>query len=187
MENWRDINGFEGHYQISDMGNVKSVGRIIAHSRLNKKKIPEKILSPGNRNGYQYVHLVKNRIIQTVKVHRLVALHFLPEDPTRLIVNHKDGNKINNQLNNLEWCTHRENLTHALTTGLRRRSKPNPDHVKKISKPMLQISHLDNTIVAKHKSMAQAARDTKISISSICQCAKGRIEQAGGFIWRYGT
>lgn len=103
---YKDIEGFEGLYFISPDGEVKN----------NKSNV----LSPGkSSNGYKHVNLHKNGTITTIKIHRLVALHFLPKVYGKSFINHIDGNKHNNVVENLEWCTISENQKHALITGLR--------------------------------------------------------------------
>lgn len=106
-EIWKDIYGYEGYYQISDYGNVKS---------LLTNKI---LIGDENSLGYQRVILyapVRKRFF----VHRLVAFHFCDGYSPKLVVNHKDGNKKNNTANNLEWVTHSENDLHAERIGLRK-------------------------------------------------------------------
>ena len=93
MEEWKDIKGYEGLYQISNKGRVKSL--------YNKSKI----LRPGKRKGYFFVWLYKNKKRKQYSIHRLVAEHFLLNPDNLPVVNHKDENKLNNNVENLEWCT----------------------------------------------------------------------------------
>lgn len=119
MSIWKDIHGFEGLYQISDTGCVKSLERYI---NLNGGKllVKECILKPGlNRYGYLRYALRINSQKKDLYAHQLVAIHFIANPNNRKIVNHKDGNKLNNDVSNLEWVTCRENAEHALKTGLR--------------------------------------------------------------------
>lgn len=111
MEIWKDIKGYEGLYQVSNLGNVKSLSRKVCNYRgchISK----EKILRPGVHQGYERVVLTKNGIRSTKKVHRLVATAFLGEEKD-LSVNHIDSNRSNNRIENLEWVTHLENIQHA--------------------------------------------------------------------------
>lgn len=120
-EIWKDIKGYEGLYQVSNYGRVKSLDR---KSDIDGRLIKSKILKPGlNNPGYKFVILRKNGISENKMIHRLVAETFLnnPMD----CVNHKDGNKLNNHMSNLEWCTYSENKKHAYETGLSpQRGKP---------------------------------------------------------------
>ena len=111
-EIWKDIAGYEGLYQVSNLGNVKSLNY---HRSGNQK-----VLSPANGpSGYFTVRLTKDGKGASKFVHKLVAIAFLENQDGKLCVNHKDGNKHNNRLENLEWATHQENTVHALRTGLR--------------------------------------------------------------------
>lgn len=111
-EIWRDIDGYEGLYQVSNLGNVLSL-----HPHRSKKEKP-KIISHDNIHGYHRVELHANGNKTKFLVHRLVADMFLPNPDNKSEVNHKDGNKDNNTVDNLEWCTHRENMKHAYVNNL---------------------------------------------------------------------
>ena len=117
MEDWRDIPGYEGYYQVSNLGRVKSLDRIDitkkGYSR-HKKGIELKVVKKGA--GYSAVHLSKNSLTEQVYVHRLVLEAFLFE--SSMEINHINGNKADNRLLNLEYVTKRENQIHALKTGL---------------------------------------------------------------------
>jgi len=125
MEIWKDIRGWEGFYQVSNLGNVKSFERIIMlYNYRAKRKVPVlcrgRILKPGlNTQGYHFVVLQNLGNKKTYRVSRLVALHFIPNPQDKPQINHKDGEKLNNRSDNLEWVTPSENLQHAYDTGLR--------------------------------------------------------------------
>lgn len=108
-EIWKPLVGYETEYLISSYGRLKS----IKHG----KSI---ILKPhiNTRNGYVYYLVSKNGKSKNSRAHRLVALTFIPTNDTKLQVNHKDGNKTNNRVDNLEWCTQSENMIHAYKMGL---------------------------------------------------------------------
>lgn len=111
-EIWKDVLDFEGHYQISCQGNLRSIRSSQGNYRERLKK------TSLDRNGYENAHLWKQNNPSTHLVHRLVAKAFLPNPENKATVNHKDGVKNNNILTNLEWCTQSENLQHAFDTGL---------------------------------------------------------------------
>lgn len=122
-EIWRDIKGYEGLYQVSNIGRVKSLERIITNT-LGSYTRAEKILVPlKTKKGYYQIHLHKNGVCKTSKIHRLVAEAFIPNPLNKSQVNHIDGNKINNNVENLEWATQEENMQHAYKTGLKAQTK----------------------------------------------------------------
>jgi hypothetical protein len=122
MENkiWKDIPEYEGLYQVSNFGEVKSLSkpRNVFNSCYIAK---ERILKPAlNDKGYKVVVLTKNKKHKTFRVHRLVALAFINNYESKPQVNHIDGNKLNNNIENLEWCTNGENEKHAYKLGLKK-------------------------------------------------------------------
>lgn len=123
-EEWRPVVGWESLYEVSNMGRIRSFPRVCWNGRV-EWTMPSRIMHDYRAfNGYRYVTL--NTGLKPVNrlVHQVVVTAFLGVDPDRPFVNHKDGNKVNNRLDNLEWCTPKENLTHALETGLNNCSHP---------------------------------------------------------------
>jgi NUMOD4 motif/HNH endonuclease len=116
IETWKDIEGYEGLYQVSDLGRVKSLARVTRHGRKKQEIILRNILE---RNGYLTVELFKNSVGKKFGVHRLVAMVFISNPQSKREVNHLNGIKNNNFANNLEWSTSSENKLHAIATGLR--------------------------------------------------------------------
>tara|TARA_R110002020_G_scaffold51712_1_gene146201 strand:- start:241 stop:762 length:522 start_codon:yes stop_codon:yes gene_type:complete len=110
-ELWRDIPNFKGKYQVSNNGRVKSLNY--------KRSKKEGFLKPSTSRGYEHVELSLRGKSYTMSVHRLVCIAFLENIENKTCVNHIDGVKTNNNLNNLEWCTHSENNIHAIKKGLR--------------------------------------------------------------------
>lgn len=112
---WKNILGYEGLYKISDTGEVLSCERITSDGR----KIKSKLLLGGEySNKYRFVCLRKNGVNHNASVHRLVAEAFIPNPENLPCVNHVDGNKQNNNVSNLEWCSYSENIQHAVKIGL---------------------------------------------------------------------
>lgn len=118
---WKDIDNFNGLYQVSDSGLVKSVCRHIENGSKSGMTLNEKVLkcSINNKNGYAYVTLRKDGKSFAFSVHRLVADAFLDNHDNKKVVNHIDGNKLNNCVTNLEYVTYSENNQHAYDTGLK--------------------------------------------------------------------
>jgi hypothetical protein len=126
MEKFKKLKGYEGCYEISNLGRVKS---------LKRKGVPKDIFKSTCTNpnhGYIDIQLRLNNKVSTKKLHRLVAQTFLKNPLDLPVVNHKDGNKINNVLDNLEWCTHKENILHAHKMGLTNMCRGNNHHNIKI-------------------------------------------------------
>ena len=117
QEIWKDIKGYEGLYQISNLGNVKSI-RYFNHAN-NKAYTRNRLLKTSKtEKGYLRVELYKKGKGKKIRVHRLVAETFLPNLYNFKEINHKDGNKQNNCVDNLEWCTHSYNMREACKLGL---------------------------------------------------------------------
>lgn len=121
-EIWKDIPGYEGLYQASRSGKIRSMSRRLDY-RTGSRMIDGRILRPAlSKEGYLRVCLCREGEEKNGKVHRLICLTFLPNPENKPHVNHKDGNKLNNHVDNLEWCTASYNQRHAFAKGL---AKPN--------------------------------------------------------------
>jgi hypothetical protein len=123
IEVYKDVKGYEDYYQVSDMGNVRSKDRYVNNSRCNTQRlIKGKVLAKINYMGYDCVCFLVRGVIKqkTAKVHRMVAQAFIENVDNKPCVNHKDGNKLNNDVDNLEWVTYSENAIHAVENGLRK-------------------------------------------------------------------
>ena len=165
MEEWKDIIGYEEIYQISNLGRIK-----------NKKT--GKIKKYGSCGEYQEVNLYKNKKFQGFLVHRLVAIHFLKNIENKPCINHIDGNKLNNCVSNLEWCTYKENMAHCHKyLGTNQKNK-------KGSIPVLQYD-MNGNLINEYPSMREAERQTKIQHTRISACCKGKIEYANKNKWKY--
>ncbi len=152
VEQWRDIPGYEGRYQVSDQGRVRSIDREVrAVSKAGReylRPIRGVLLRPGFSRGYKIVNLSPDG---TVAVHLLVAKVFIPK--TGPEVNHKDGVKTNCQADNLEWTTKRGNQLHAVTAGLNTQAMPVVDPTTGVSYP--SISQAARAAKKNHRTVAQ--------------------------------
>jgi hypothetical protein len=124
QEIWKDIEGYEKYYQVSNLGGVKSLTRKMIRSNGIIQTFKERILKPcTDTKGYLSVVLSKNNKANSFRIHRLVAKHFVPNIERKPQVNHIDGDKLNNNFNNLEWCTNKENQKHATLNKLHARGE----------------------------------------------------------------
>lgn len=171
MERWEDIPGFEGLYKISNCGNVKSL--YTNETRILKQR-PDK-------NGYMIVDLHHQGTKKTCKVHRLVAIAFIPNPEKHLEINHKDEIKTNNAAENLEWCDRRYNNTYGtarIRTGNMKRGRPNYGAMKAVVCKETQKVYI---------SSKDAALDTGCTVQGICDCLKGRQKKTRGLSFEYKT
>ncbi|HJZ23679.1 MAG TPA: NUMOD4 domain-containing protein [Candidatus Babeliales bacterium] len=119
MEVWKDIIGYEGLYQVNNLGKIKTLSGFVRHNLYGKMKVNEKIHKEYyTSRGYVRVNLRKNNKLKTHHVHRLVALSFIPNPNNKYQINHINGIKIDNKVENLEWCTNEENRIHAISNNL---------------------------------------------------------------------
>ncbi len=175
-EIWKDIKGYEGLYQVSNLGRVKSLDKIVKsanqYGAIFTRKKKGKILKPfSTMSGYLQVTLYDEER-KNFLIHRLVAKNFIANTKKLPEVNHIDGNKNNNMFTNLEWVTKLENQQHAIKTGLR--------HIKTIYQ-----YDLKNGIINIWNNQYEASRETKIDQGSINRCCNKKQKTAGGYIWRY--
>ena len=113
-EEWKDIKGYEGYYQVSNLGRVKSLDRFVPHKTSKNIKINEKILKYHlDDKGYCRIHIHKNNIRKQFKIHKLVANHFLLKKENNYVVDHEDKNKLNNNVNNLRYVSHSKNTRNS--------------------------------------------------------------------------
>ena len=169
MEIWKDIPNYEGLYQVSNYGQVKSVRETDA---LGRHKTPTIMKPQKNRKGYLHVMLCKGDSRKHFLVHRLVAEAFIGERPADCEVNHIDEDKTNNRAENLEYVTHTENIRHG--TGIDRRSKP-------------VIATMPDGSEEHYKSATEASELLGVTNQAICNALYGkhRVKTVCGRMWRF--
>lgn len=179
---WKDIIGYENEYQINQFGEIRTLKD---SPKLKKYDVLKPQIS--KRNGYVYQMLYKNGKEKLLRVHRLVAMAFLSNPNNLPQVNHKDGNKQNNSVDNLEWCEQSDNMKHAYKNGLQipsenqRKAIINTNKLKQ--KKVCQIK--DGKIINTFSGISEASRQTKISISCISRCCNLKRKSTNGYEWRF--
>lgn len=171
QEIWKDISNYEGLYQISNLGRVKSLskksGFLILKERIMKPTIKD--------NGYYQIALYKNKKGCKKYIHRLVAEAFIPNPNNYPCINHKDYNKANNNVDNIEWCSYSQNNTYSncqVVAGASKRI------------PVLQCDK-NGVILKEWECSLRAGQELGFSNSSITACCRGRANTAYGYTWRY--
>ena len=177
-EVWKPAPNYEGFYEVSNIGRVRSLYRY------------KKILHPSDTNGYRTVELWKGKKRKRIGVHRLVAMAFIDNPDNKPFVNHKDETRDNNSVDNLEWVTHLENCRYG--TAIERRTKHfdyskrkinNAGQIEACSKPIAQYTK-DGRFVRNWKSASECARKNGWQISNIRRCCKKEYATAYGFVFR---
>lgn len=133
--------------------------------------------------GYYQVSMTINNESKPYLFHRLIAQHFIENKCNKPCINHKDGNKLNNNIDNLEWCTYSENINHAIKTGLRKSPNHKLGSKSPYSKNVLQYD-LNGNFIREWGSLTEAANNLNIKKASISSCCKGRNKTSGGYIWK---
>lgn len=187
MESWKDIKGFEGYYQISTEQIVRGLKRTVKKP-FGFRTVRERIIKTYLHNcGYWQVLLRKEGKTKRFVIHRLVADAFIPNPLNLPQVNHKNGIKTDNRIENLEWVTEKQNINHAWRTGLidiegvKERGKA---AAKKSRLPIIQLS-LEGKVLKVYESMSKAQELTQIPAPNIIEVCKNRRKTAGGFLWCY--
>ena len=177
-EIWKPVKGYEGIYEVSDLGRVRSLPRMLTDSKGRRHPVPMKILREHDRKGYVGYRLCNGSAIVEFSAHRLVAMAFIPNPDNLPIVNHRDENPKNNQVSNLEWCDISYNTRYG--TGVERAQANHVYHRKAVEQLTKDGQH-----VATFKGVKEASRATGADASVIVRVCKGRHETAGGYRWKY--
>lgn len=171
-ETWKDVVGYEGLYQASNLGRIKRI--LFVNNQVTKKQ--EHILKQTtNKHNRKYVSLYKNGVKKTCIVHRIIAKAFIPNPNNYPQINHIDGHPDNNNVDNLEWCTAKQNCIHAYHNNL----TPLLNFNNQKKKPIVRS---DNKIFDCSYS---AANELAVSVCSIRDCLKGRINTCKGYSFEY--
>ena len=174
-EIWKNVKEYENLYLVSNYGNIKRIGK----NKNRKFNV--------TRNGYALVNLYKNGVSKNISVHRIVAEAFLKNIYNLPQVNHKNGVKTDNRVENLEWISGKENIKHSYRTLGRKASKGNKGNINRITKstkPLIQYD-LDGNFVKVWGSKENASRELKIDSATISNCCRGKRKSAGHYKWKY--
>lgn len=165
-EAWKAIDGYEGLYEVSNTGLVRSLN----FNNTGRAKL----MKPRKRqDGYLSVNLCKNGKHKSIKLHRLVASAFIPNPLNLETVNHRDEDKTNNNVSNLEWLTRGDNARYSNVNNPKR------------SKQVQMFDKSTGDLLTTFPSIKEAERRTGIAQENICHACKGRYMSAGGFVWKY--
>lgn len=179
MEIWKDVEGYEGLYQVSNMGRVKSLGNELSNN--SKEKILKSYKN--GKSGYLLISLCKEGKIKKYLLHRLVAQAFLPNPNNLPEVNHKDENHQNNCVENLEYCNAKYNANYGSRNKKISKALKNR---KDLSKPILQFTK-DGEFIRRWDNAREVERELGIKNSNIPKCCKGKYKTVGGYKWCYAV
>jgi len=206
-EIWKDIEGYEGSYQVSNLGRVKSLERIVAFKDGRKIRFKEKIISLNKlKHGYLAANLWKDDKRKSFKVHRLVAKAFIARIDGKDYVDHINGIPSDCRVCNLRWCTHKENMNFPLAKAKREKYNKNhrginnprygkkrpkevvdkliATHAIRSSKPVRQFTK-EGEFVKDWSAASTAARELGARGGRIHECCKGVLKSHHGFVWKY--
>ena len=198
-ETWKDIKGYEGAYQISSFGNIRSFDRFVKSGIRNNPIVKRKgclLKLQTNSLGYKHISLYKDGVCKNINIHKTVAETFIPDktnfkympyenikniDIEKLVVNHKDENPSNNNVNNLEWCTQAYNINYG--TRNKKLSKIMRNY-EKFSKKINQYD-LEGNFIKTWGSIKEIWRETGYTRSAISKCCRGIYKKSKGYIWKF--
>lgn len=163
-EKWKDVKNYEGLYQISNLGEIKSYYKGCKVLKINITAC-----------GYCYITLYKNKKPKRFPIHRLVAQAFIKNPNNYLFINHKDENKLNNNVNNLEWCSHKYNCNYGSRNY--RCALHNWKRVQRYNR--------QNELIGEFPSLKEAEKITGVKYQLISRVCRGKRKTAGGSIWKY--
>lgn len=188
-EIWKDIEGYEGYYQVSNMGRVRGVDRIVERKDGTTQRVPGRLLTPNGyaeSHHYAAVHLRKDGSNRTAEVHRLVANAFVPNPDNMDVVDHIDGNMFNNTASNLRWCSQTDNLRFCREAGRAKFPRFNDwsedvkqRYVNRLKKPIIRS---DGKYYA---CTADAAADLGVTYAAVSHVLRGLTETCQGYSFTY--
>lgn len=183
-EEWRPCVGYEGFYEVSNLGRVRSIAVYIdKYKKVFQRKSPVLKIAETTREGYKRVLLSLYGKHHHCAVHRLVAMAFIPNDENLPEINHKDENPANNKVDNIEWCTRKYNANYG--TLPKRMSEWQMNSPVR-SKAVYQYTKTGEFITA-YPSMNEAGRNVGVSGNMIGRVCKGKAKSAAGFVFKFAS
>lgn len=183
MEKWLPIKGYENYYEVSNIGRVKSLNRVIIKKNGRRNSVKEKILKQNKHDGYLYVSLTKNCKYKYLTVHRLVAEAFIPNSENKPTVDHINTVRTDNRVENLRWCSYKENNRNELSR------KHLSESCKKNRKNGIYDFFNKRVICVETGEIFESARKAsnflELKQNDVARCAQGKSKTAGGFKWEY--
>ena len=186
-EEWKDVKGYEGFYQVSNLGNVRSITRVIKREGSDYTIKGRVLRLHLDKHGYYNANLTKDKVHRTVKVHRLVANAFIENPSNKPEVNHKDCNPKNNSVDNLEWCTHYENMEWMHRQGRAKRTDEWLEHLHESQRKTYKsvvARHIETGVVLRFDKLNEV-RKLGFQPSCVCQCCQGKRKQHKGWEFEY--
>lgn len=186
-EEWRTVKGFEGYYEVSNLGRIRAVKRTVHYANGHYQTFKEHLMSLSvSQSGYYRIELSKNNIRKKFFVHDLVAKAFLKQqDSNHTLVHHKNYNKLDERASNLMWVTPSFNVKHGYDyEGVKKTALGKTGKNNKNSMPIIQMS-LDGKIVNEFESIIDERRKLGFTTKGIIDCLKGRRNSFMGFKWAY--
>lgn len=189
LEIWKDIECYEGIYQISNLGNVKSLPRLVKNKNGYRKVQGGLLKTCLNSKGYVIVPLTTKQKSKFYFVHRLIANAFIPNHENKPYINHKDCNQKNNNIENLEWCTQKENVNHAIKNGryenvFRVAKTKRPEHNKHLRKNIIQ-KDLEGNFIKQWNGIIRASKELNLDSRGLSHVLNGKQKTCGGYIWEF--
>lgn len=180
-EIWKPIKGYEGLYDISSLGRVRSLSRVVESRKGVYYKTKDKILNPWKNKTVEYlmVTLYKNGKSKKILLHRLLAIAFIPNPYKKPCIDHINGNRTDNRLENLRWCTYMENTNSPLCLNKMIKC------MEHLAKRIAQISIIDGSIIETYNSSGDVERKTGFHRGNITACCRGESETSYGYKWKY--
>ena len=184
-EIWKDITGYEGLYQVSNLGKVKSLNKSIIRNNGRRQTFKEKTLKKGlSSNGYYSVSLTKNGKGKTFNIHKLVATAFIENKNNDKCINHIDGNKRNNNVTNLEWCSYGHNEKEAYKLRLK---KPSNEGKKGALNPSSKkvYQYKNGLLIKVWDSLTSTGESGEYNYRCVGNCCLGKQKEYKGYKWKY--